>query len=133
MTDAIDTAPWARLRPLVWDKHPSAKMWRVQTIIGQYVVSKHDGKTVWTFDGWDRAASRVVGDAADADAAKAAAAEHFRQSLLSPFDLNAESGFASGQDLFAQFSRPGPPRFDVGHLTEAPLRGSELSKIEETT
>lgn len=93
------TQTLARLKPLDWDKHPSAEMWRVQTITGQYVVSEHAGKAMWTFDGWDRAASRVVAEAGDADAGKAAAAEHFRQSLLAAFDLDAEGGSASGQDL----------------------------------
>ena len=57
---ALDAAPQAAVvKPLVWVKHPSADIWRVDTIIGTYKVFGTGPSPSWDFDGLTEKVSHV--------------------------------------------------------------------------
>ena len=57
---ALDAAPQAAVvKPLAWVKHPSADIWRVDTIIGTYKVFGTGPSPSWDFDGLTEKVSHV--------------------------------------------------------------------------
>lgn len=72
MTPADLEAMGVRVKPLEWEQHPTARVWRAHTYFGTYKVFDVGGvKPTWDFDGWDRSA---VNEVAQNQAAAIAAA-----------------------------------------------------------
>lgn len=70
-----------KIKPLQWEKHPSADMWRAFTIVGVYTVSTIID-VLWVFDGYENGCQDAV-DARDELDAKAACQADFNDRIKS--------------------------------------------------
>ena len=86
---AIDAAPQAVvMKPLAWVKHPSADIWRVDTIIGTYKVFGTGPSPSWDFDGLTEKSSHVC---KSVEAGFSAAQAHHDANILSCINLTPAS------------------------------------------
>jgi len=75
------------VKPLEWVKHPSADLWRADSLLGRHQVYAVISQTSWAFDAFD-GITQASGDAGSIVAAKAAAQADYetriRSALTSP-------------------------------------------------
>lgn len=69
-----------QVKPLEWAKHPTADMWRVDTLIGTYKVFGVFGSPSWDFDGYADQTSKV---SESIEAAQSAAQADYEQRIRS--------------------------------------------------
>lgn len=79
MTDTKLQPTATAVRALEWFKHPSANMWRAETVLGLYQVAAIVSPASWTFDGYTHASGFADGE----EAAKAAAQAHYEAAIRS--------------------------------------------------
>lgn len=79
--EATALIPQPIIKPLQWEKHPYADMWRAFTIVGVYTVSTIID-VLWVFDGYENGCQDAV-DARDELDAKAACQADFNDRIKS--------------------------------------------------
>lgn len=88
----------ARVKPLDWVKHPTAALWRADTIIGRYQAFNIVHPSCWTFDSSD-GLTTTSGDAETEAEAKAAAQADYEQRIRSAL---VEASAAPPQEMSAE-------------------------------
>lgn len=71
-----------RMKPLEWVKHPSADLWRADSILGRHQAYAVISQISWAFDAFD-GITRTSGDASSLSEAKAAAQADYERRIRS--------------------------------------------------